>query len=132
MNNLPNDVLLHIIAYTYSPQKSELLNDMKNFYDTKHKVIKNYTSRESDLDPYEWIMNDIFRFANEYQPTIYGFTNNFINIFLRNPRISRETFTSYIEKFESMSCTQQINIFLSLLTIHERNNFIESFLNLHK
>ena len=129
MNNLPNDVLLYIIAYTYSPQKSELLNDMKNFHDTKHQVIKNYTSRESELDPYEWIMNDIFRFANEYQPTIYGFTNNFMNIFLRNPRISRETFTSYIEKFESMSCTQQINIFLSLLTIHERNNFIESFLN---
>ena len=129
MNNLPNDVLLHIIAYTYSPQKSELLNDMKNFYDTKHQVIKNYTSRESELDPYEWIMNDLFRFANEYQPTIYGFTNNFINIFLRNPRISRETFTSYIEKFELMSYIQQINILLSLLTIHERNNFIESFLN---
>ncbi len=39
-NKLPDDIIRHIIPFTYRPQKQELLNEIRH-YQRKKTVIKN-------------------------------------------------------------------------------------------
>lgn len=59
---------------------------------------------------------------------MYGYIDNFYNIFKRN--ISLQTIDAidkYVDKLDKKKVNTQINIFLGLLTIHERNELVFEF-----
>jgi hypothetical protein len=74
------------------------------------------------------LINDIFAYANNHNATMYGYIDNFYNIFKRN--ISLQTIDAidkYVDKLDKKKVNTQINIFLGLLTIHERNELVFEF-----
>ena len=59
---------------------------------------------------------------------MYGYVDNFYNIFKRNIYLqTNESIDKYINILEKKNVKTQINIFLGLLTIDERNDVIQQF-----
>jgi hypothetical protein len=76
-----------------------------------------------------WLINDIFAYANNYNATMYGYIDKFYNIFKRNKYLQTKVqIDKYVNKLEKEQAITQINIFLGLLTIQERNDIIIAFL----
>ena len=84
------------------------------------------TDPEEDIN---WLINDIFAYANNYKATMYGYVDHFYNIFLRNKFLLTNTaIDNYVSKLEKKIVSSQINIFLGLLTTKEREDIIKNFL----
>jgi hypothetical protein len=135
INRLPLDIVLQIIPYTYHLQNKNLLDDIMNYNETKKVLFKLYhkcwiIDRES-LDPEEdknWLINDIFSYANNYHATMYRYVDNFYNIFKRHLCLqTNEEIDKYVYNLEKKEVVTQINIFLGLLTVKERNDIIINF-----
>jgi hypothetical protein len=139
MNNfiqrLPMDIVLQIIPYTYNLQNKDLLNDIIHYKETRTLLLELYHNfwiieeqmQDPDDDLY-WLINDIVGYANNNKPTMFGYNANFYNIFKRNiflPTI--ESIDKYVINLEQKRVNTQINIFLGLLTIRERNDLINAF-----
>ena len=132
MNKLPLDIVLQIIPYTYQLQNKKLLDDIINY--TKAKTVlfelyyKYWIIDLQSIDPYEhkyWLINDIFAYANNYNASMYGYVDNFYSIFKRNRFLKKnEDIDTYVCNLEKKDVSSQINVFLGLLTIEERNNII--------
>jgi hypothetical protein len=78
------------------------------------------------------LINDIIAYANNYKATMYGYIDKFYNIFKRNISLQTKTIDSidkYVNKLlsEEKNINTQINIFLGLLNIHERNEIVIAF-----
>ena len=72
-----------------------------------------------------WLINDIYAYANSYKATMYGYIDNFYNIFKRNKYLkTNEDIDNYVSNLEKKDVSSQINVFLGLLTIKERNDII--------
>ena len=92
---LPIEVIRLIISYSYSFQDKNLLTDIKHFYTSKqifndlyYKIwVTDNINSYINID-IEWQVNDLIRFYNTNQPTMYGFTHYFYNIFFRNKFLS--------------------------------------------
>jgi len=134
IQKLPDDIILRIIPYTYNLQNKNLLDDIKNYKETKTILFELYHQYwivdAQSVDPDEdigWLINDIFAYANNYKATMYGFTYNFYDIFKRNISLQRfDAIDKYIYNLEKKSISIQINIFLGLLTIKERKDIINA------
>jgi hypothetical protein len=135
IQKLPLDIVLLIIPYTYEVQDKCLLNDIVNYTETKAILLDLYYKcwiiERQMPDPEEdknWLINDIFAYANNYNATMFGYIDKFYNIFLRNIFLqSNEDIKRYIRKLEEKPVSTQINIFLGLLTITERKEIISNF-----
>lgn len=129
------DILLHIIPYTYNVQQKTLLNDIENFTEVKtilNNLYHNYWIVEmQSLDQNEdknWLINDIFAYANNYNAGLGGYIDKFYNIFKRNIYLqTTEDVDKYVNKLEEKDAVTQINIFLGLLTIQERKELLSPF-----
>ena len=125
MNKLPIEVIYKIMAYTYQPQPSFLLEDIRDFHKSRETMDKMYFkkwchhTREVHSD---WLINDIFIYMNKSQPTMFGYCNHFRNIIYRNPFIKDAEL--YIRCTELEPVQTQINRFVSLFNGDERNEFI--------
>jgi len=132
MNKLPMDIVLHIIPYTYRLQNKNLLDDIIDFTRSKKILLELYHKfwivGMQYHDPNEgkyWLINDIYAYANNYKATMYGYVDNFYNIFKRNQYLkTNEDIDTYIDNLEKKDVSSRINIFLGLLTIKERNDII--------
>lgn len=131
INKLPIDIVNNIISYTYSPQSKELMNDIKSYFKTKRKVFADYHDMWFD-DIYEdsdksWLINDLYSFANDYNPTIFIYVHSFYAIFARLFMLNanRHKINTYISKLENEKIDKQINIFWGIFTPEERNDFID-------
>jgi hypothetical protein len=86
---------------------------------------------EDEEDPEEdkgWLINDIIAYANNDKATMYGYVDNFYNIFKRNISLqTNDNIDKYIIHLYKKSAKTKINIFLGLLTIDERNDVIQQF-----
>jgi len=131
IQKLPSDIKNHIIPYTYSIQSKELRQDIKSYFLTKLIVSKIYygiwfddVDEESDKC---WLINDLFAFANDYNPTIFGYVDSFYNILSRNIMLknNNENIITYIVKLENEKIEKQINILWGLFTPEERSDFID-------
>jgi hypothetical protein len=135
INRLPLDIVLQIIPYTYHLQNKNLLDDIINYNETKTLLFELYHKywiiERQSLDPEEdknWLINDIFAYANDYNPTMYGYVEKFYHIFKRHLCLqTNEKIYKYVYNLEKKEVIPQINIFLGLLTIKERNDFITTF-----
>lgn len=133
IDRLPIDIVFKIIPYTYTLQNKNMLHDIVNFAETKKTLLKLYHSYwveagEEDEDK-NWLINDIFAYANDHHATMYGYVDKFYRIFerhvcLKNKSKSKEKIDKYVHNLEKESVETQINIFLGLLNIKERNDLI--------
>ncbi len=132
MQRLPMDILLHIIPYTYNVQQKTLLNDIENFTEVKTLLYNSYhnywivemQSQDQNEDK-NWLINDIFAYANNYNASMYGYIDKFYNIFKRNVYLqTKEDVDKYVNKLEEKDVVTQINIFIGLLTIQERKELL--------
>ena len=121
-----------IIPYTYEPQSKSLTNDIKNFYSTKATANKLYYDRfvieigEPEPSDKDYLINDLFWFSNQSIPTMNGYVDSFLNLFLRNISLkTNEQVLGYIRKTEEREVATQINIFWGLFTLEERNSFLK-------
>lgn len=137
IQRLPLDIILQIIPYTYNVQKKDLLNDIIDYKKTRSLLLELYHKywiidaqmQDPEEDIY-WLINDIFAFANNDKAIMYGYVDNFYNIFKRNISLqSKEEIDKYVIKLEEKKVKIQINIFLGLLTIKERNDLLTIFYN---
>lgn len=128
---LPMDIILHIIPYTYNFQKKHLLDDIKSYSESK-KILFNYYYNywiifiqcQEPQDKY-WLVNDLFAYTNNYNPTMNGYVEQFYNIFKRNIFLQgNQHIDRYILNLEKKDVTSQINVFLGMLTPEERNDLI--------
>jgi len=134
IRKLPQDIVDYIIPYTYRLQNKPLLEDIKNYNESKELILdlyyKYYIVNFEEAEPEDkyWIVNDLIGFINNYQATMYGYTDNFYNTFRRNQYLQTcESINSYVSNLETKPVDSQINIFWALLTPKERNEFIVSF-----
>jgi hypothetical protein len=125
MNKLPNELIFKILSYTYEHQPKILLQDIRDFYESKQTIDAMYSekwSRFVNEDPRDWIINDIFIFMNDNIPTMFGYCKKCQDI------INRNLFVKNVDNFilhsEIKHVDSQINIFLGLLTVQERKEFI--------
>jgi hypothetical protein len=133
MQKLPIEIVNYIIPYTYNVQQKTLLNDIENFTEVKtflsnlyHKywIIERLSLDQEDKN---WLINDLFRCANNYNPTKY-YVDSFYNIFKRNIYLqTNEEVDKYVNELETKDVTTQINVLLGLLTEQERSTFRSTF-----
>lgn len=125
MNNLPNELLLKILSYTYEPQNKTLLQDIRDFHESKLTIDTFYSEKWNPFVnecPRDWIINDIFIFMNDHIPTMFGYCKKCKDIINRNPFVKNTD--NFIFRTEIKHVDSQINIFLGLLTVQERKDFI--------
>lgn len=136
IKKLPLDIVLQIIPYTYEVQDKTLLNDIVNYKESKTILLDLYYQfwiiENQMTDPEEdknWLINDIFAYANNYKATMFGYVDHFYNIFLRNKfLLSNIEVENYVYNLTKKDVSRQINIFLGLLTAKEREDIIANFL----
>ena len=134
INNLPLDVVRYIIPYTYQTQNKKLLNDIVDYKKSKSVIFELYYDfwiiNHSQMIPEDrnWLINDLFGYANNDQATMLGYTDDFYKLFSRNPRLTtKKKVDKYIEILETKEVDTQINIFWGLLLPEERNDIIQQF-----
>jgi hypothetical protein len=135
INRLPFDILFfHIIPFTYNVQNKTLLHDIVNYHETKLTLLKLYyhfwveQAHHDEPEDKNWLINDIFAYANNDVAGMYGRVEQFYNIFKRNKFLqTNEKIDNYLHMLERKHVTSQINIFLGLLTPKERNDVIIAF-----
>jgi hypothetical protein len=128
------DIILYIIPFTYNLQNKDLLNDIIHYKEIRTLLLElyyNYWIIDGHQDPVEdlyWLINDIFIYANNDKATMFGYVDHFYNIFKRNNSLQTiDAINKYVLKFEKKNVKTQINIFLGLLTIGERNDLVSEF-----
>lgn len=132
-NRLPIEIVSYITQYTYNPQNKDLLNDIVNFTVSKVEIYKLYLDYFTELNEAEeyinWISNDIVLYTNNFRHTgvLYGggYTDLFYDRLFRNSFLkTKENVDDYIIKLTNSGAIKEINIYLGLLTIKEREDFI--------
>lgn len=114
MRMLPQDIISHIIPFTYSPQCETLLSDIRNFVETKEFITKIYGDKYADLLPYEknadmnWLVADVIMFTKNYDESLYLLCSYIYNDFL----------------FTKKNIFAQFNIFWSKISPNERIIFV--------
>jgi len=121
---LPQDIRLRILPYTYQVQNSFLLRDIESYKETKDKLLVVYHDYWNSEDR-DWLINDIFAYANHRKATMYGYVNHFYSIFKRNTQLQTiDAIHRYVNHLEKKDVKTQINIVLGLFTIHERTDLV--------
>jgi hypothetical protein len=134
-NKLPKEIIYMILPYTYQLQSKELTEDIKNYHESKqllfnkyYKIWLIYYDEEYQLSDKEWIINDLYRYINKNKPTMYGYVDNFYNLFFRKFNIkTKKQVIECIKKFFNKPLNTQINFYWGLLNSKERNEFILSY-----
>lgn len=134
IKKLPTDIINHIIPYTYQFQNKILLDDIKNYDETKKKLFQlyynfwiNHLGLFENEDKW-WLINNILSHINNYQATMYGHIENFYNIFFRHTKLNTfKDVDKYLLALNAKSVNTQINVVWGLLLPKERNDIIIIF-----
>jgi hypothetical protein len=130
-NNLPIELIYIILSYTYEPQSTLLTSDIQNYYKTKPIVEALYFDRyvvdfgEAEPSNKDWLINDLFRYANRRAPTINGYVESFYQMFFKYLLLTTpEQVNQMVKTIEGKPLVTQINMFWGLFTPEERNDFL--------
>lgn len=135
---LPDELVLKIISYSYSPQSKELCQDVQSYKKTETYLKNIY--REDYQDEEEamgWLSNNICRFLNDDIATMFGYRSRFIDVFRRpiqNKNKSDIEIARYIETIttilEEPLTNIDVNVPISLMKPYERTQLINWLDNL--
>jgi len=160
LKKLPTFVIDKIFTYYYSPQSKELLADIKNYNQTLREIKKIYYNfwikfwPTSLMEPTpgqdkDWLINDIFAYANTEIAIMHGYTYDFYAIWIRylikgvwdkmnlaTPKYYNVTkpkydnkYKIYIDSFisilEKKNSETQIRIFWGAFTPTQRDEFLK-------
>jgi len=121
---LPKDLQLRILPYTYRVQPPSLLRDIESYKETKDKLLVVYHDYWNSEDR-DWLINDMFAYANHYKATMYGYVDHFYSIFKRIPKLqTMDAIDRYVNHLEEKDVKTQINIVLGLFTVYERTDLV--------
>jgi len=135
ISRIPKDIVRdQIIPYTYCPQPTALLEDLRSYHLTMSRAKALYreklpTESYTDVDNSDmaWLCNDICRFLNNDQPTMFGIVEFYKTVFRRlymnQSKLLDDVPIPYIL---SDNC-KEINVSIGLLLVDERRN-LETFL----
>jgi len=73
----------------------------------------------------DWLINDLFGYANRGRPTMNGYVEAFYNLFFKY--FSLRTFeqvNKMVKRIEGKPVVTQINIFWGIFSPEERNDFL--------
>jgi len=122
---MPKEIINLILFYSHSYQPKYLLEDIKNVNIVKGDLFIMYR-HYWEYEDMDWLINDIFSYANEYNATMYGYVDKFYKIFLRHACLENILeVEKYIRSLERKEVISQINIFLGLMTVEERNELLK-------
>jgi|UniRef100_A0A6C0ASV9 hypothetical protein len=141
VRSLPPEVLTLIIPYTYQPQSRILLEDIRDFHSSRQTAFYNYrrywiefTGEEIPEDKH-WLYNDLVYEMNKPLPTMRGYTDNFYNVWFRNPMFmqNKARVDAFIRSLTNEYLgadngnvevvTRAINLYFGILTPQERAHF---------
>lgn len=123
-----------IIPFTYCPQPTVLLEDLRSYHLTTARAKALYREKwpaelwdEDGITDLDWLSNDICRFLNNDRPTAFGFMDFYKNVFKRLYKNRDRP----IDKV-SLPCLfndsySDIKVSIGLMTIDERR-LLETFL----
>jgi len=124
IRRVPNEIRLRILSYTYRPQPPFLLRDIENYKETKDKLLVVYHDYWNS-EHRDWLLNDIFSYANHYKASMYGYVDHFYSIFMRKPKLlTKGLIDRYVENLGEKDVKTQINIVLGLFTVYERTDLV--------
>ena len=122
---------MKIVSYTYKFQNQPLLDDIKDYTNTKDELLLLYYNfwvviwSDPDIEAPNWLINDIYAYANNYKASMYGYVDKFYNICKRNIFLkTNEDVDKYLIYLDKQGVQTQINVFLALLTPTERNEIV--------
>lgn len=123
---LPLDIINMIIPYTYNLQDKPILEDIQNYQNSKAQIKKLYYNSWMSYvnnivaEDKEWILQNLFRYANNYDLP----TADFYKIFLRSNLCIATRPNANLSR---LPVDSQINIYWGLLTPTERNQMINLY-----
>ena len=90
IQQIPDDIFRDmILPFTYYPQSPALLSDLRSYCQTMVRIKSLYSRRwpgeggDEPLAAQEWLSNDITRFLNKEQPTMFGIVGFYKEVFQR-------------------------------------------------
>ena len=135
---LPENIKLHILSYSYSPQPKLLLADIKSYFYT-YAVIYNYyyeiynwtmiEDKESNLT---WLLYDLLLYSNHNFPIRNGYVDYFYTMMYRHYMLqnkSKNIIDKVISKMHNKGVNTRINILWGLYTPDERIQFLCNIYN---
>jgi hypothetical protein len=133
LQKLPVDIVRYIIPFTYSCQSPELLKDIRSFYSSRKYICEWYyelfhvlQNNSTEFEDQEWLINDLFGFANRGHALMFGYIDDFYLLFFRNFSLCcKKKVEKFISVIEGKSLSTQINIFWGIFTPEERTSFIK-------
>ena len=132
LSKIPNDIIINeILPYTYCPQPKNLLEDIKNYYNTRKYLFEKYYNMYGRDDYIKDSMDyDLIRFFNEDISLADGFLNCFYRRYKRLFKL-KEKKNEYVRHVMSQmggqgrnAVTLDIGIKLGILRTFERDQFI--------
>lgn len=130
LKRLPKDIFLYIWSYTYSPQSSVLLEDIRDYQSSLDYIQYYYFEKyfENGYDEYlYWMIHDMFGYIAFFQ---YHQDRNFYNGFWRRAiqcsNMTLDKLSEYIYRLENNKIDTQIRLLWALLYPEERADFIDA------
>ena len=123
---LPIELIHIILRYTYRPQQTSILEDVKNYSGSLLEIKHQYYEYWFQIEPGEhlnWLENDIIRYANNDKLTNLGPDNKMLNILDRSFMNSKLKALPIYNNY-ALNVNIVINIFWGLFTVAERTEFI--------
>lgn len=132
MNKLPIDIIReHIIPYTYSPQPNDLCNDIRSFkkmYVILTELYEKLYINHHPLEDKEWLINDMERWMNNDKPTMFGYTDRYINIIRRIYSLRNKCYAElciYADNYlNNQPIQREIQLKLGALKENEREDML--------
>ena len=142
---LSNHIQQIILSYSYNIQSKQLLDNIKTYSLTKDYIIDYYSeliqyyylsNDFNEQECFEWIVNDIYWFMNNYKPLIHEYNEKLFKIMFRRFKFKKKTKKNYnkdlkqlINKYDKLPINVHFNLLWSKLKVKERYNFIREVEN---
>ena len=139
LQDLPFELFEMIRRMTYQPQPKILLDDIKNYHETK-KIIDNYyyNKYEDELEGYpkadrNWLANDICCYLNNNVAMMLSIEDKYINTmrrFIGNNSKPNQELSDMIKWYSNLDSNSEINMYWGLMTSEERDEMISYFISI--